>query len=137
MSAGTPEPVSAVEVQDALSLHPARTVKVGDQVVYYLTDWQRRIEKQKGDQHQYTSDWSLPNLVVDLEGSKVVVRPIGQRKGPLRQVPLRLVRVLQAADQAGERRERQEMQEGRAESTPSSSPTRNKRKKPSEDHEHG
>eukprot|EP00922_Rhytidocystis_sp_ex-Travisia-forbesii_P067028 GHVS01099633.1.p1 GENE.GHVS01099633.1~~GHVS01099633.1.p1 ORF type:complete len:102 (-),score=23.08 GHVS01099633.1:83-388(-) len=86
------------------------------------------MEKEKGHLCQYTSSWSLPHLVEDLEGSKVIVRPMGQRRGPPRQVPLRLVRILKAADQAGEREERQEMQEAMATTnTPSSSPASNKR----------
>eukprot|EP00922_Rhytidocystis_sp_ex-Travisia-forbesii_P000944 GHVS01001342.1.p1 GENE.GHVS01001342.1~~GHVS01001342.1.p1 ORF type:complete len:343 (+),score=15.42 GHVS01001342.1:683-1711(+) len=122
--------------QRTLSAWPPESfsLKIGDHVVYYLSEWQRRIEKEKGHLHQYTCDWSLPHIVTDLEGSRVVVRPLGHRRGPLRQVPLRLIKILKAADQAGERQERQEMQEA-TETIGSSSSPRDKRHKPGKDHE--
>eukprot|EP00922_Rhytidocystis_sp_ex-Travisia-forbesii_P016123 GHVS01023979.1.p2 GENE.GHVS01023979.1~~GHVS01023979.1.p2 ORF type:complete len:124 (-),score=16.43 GHVS01023979.1:153-524(-) len=92
-------------LQEALALHPARKVVRGDIIVYYLTEWQRRQHKQLSGHHQYSSSWSLPQVVTEAEGHRVFCRPVGSKNATPRQVPLRLVRLLRSAHRAGEGRE--------------------------------
>ena len=88
----------AVEVQDSLSLQPIRNIKTGDLVVYYLTDWQYRSNAKVSGHFQYTSKWSLPHRVMDIENQRVVVKALSQRGAKDRVIPLRLCRKL-APDQ--------------------------------------
>eukprot|EP00922_Rhytidocystis_sp_ex-Travisia-forbesii_P067031 GHVS01099643.1.p1 GENE.GHVS01099643.1~~GHVS01099643.1.p1 ORF type:complete len:118 (-),score=15.80 GHVS01099643.1:668-1021(-) len=91
-----------------MALHPARRVSRGDIIVYYLSEWQRRKEKRVSGHNQYTSDWSLPHVVVEAEGHRVFCRPMGERKAQPRQIPLRLVRLLRSAYTAGRQRRNEE-----------------------------
>eukprot|EP00922_Rhytidocystis_sp_ex-Travisia-forbesii_P039822 GHVS01059252.1.p1 GENE.GHVS01059252.1~~GHVS01059252.1.p1 ORF type:complete len:500 (+),score=43.61 GHVS01059252.1:463-1962(+) len=92
---------TAVEVQEALTLHPARNVKPGDYVVFHLSRYRQRQEKLTSGLYQYSCDWSLPHIVVKVDELKVLVRAAGQREGKVQQVPLRLVRVLKGVDEFG------------------------------------
>eukprot|EP00922_Rhytidocystis_sp_ex-Travisia-forbesii_P004031 GHVS01005857.1.p1 GENE.GHVS01005857.1~~GHVS01005857.1.p1 ORF type:complete len:297 (-),score=30.43 GHVS01005857.1:67-957(-) len=82
----------AIESQSALHLHPASHLHKGDNVVYFLTDYQRRRGALTSGHHQYSSSWSLPQLVIDISGGRAIVRPLHDRRAPVRMVPLRLCR---------------------------------------------
>eukprot|EP00922_Rhytidocystis_sp_ex-Travisia-forbesii_P022178 GHVS01032488.1.p1 GENE.GHVS01032488.1~~GHVS01032488.1.p1 ORF type:complete len:253 (-),score=9.70 GHVS01032488.1:48-806(-) len=102
---------TAVEQQDTLAPHPARNVQCGDHVVHYLSEWRRRTENRKKT--------NTSTLVVDpfltwlKRAPRSSSKPLGQRQGQTRKVPIRLVRVLEAAIQAGESQDREDLQEDR------------------------
>eukprot|EP00922_Rhytidocystis_sp_ex-Travisia-forbesii_P065002 GHVS01096626.1.p1 GENE.GHVS01096626.1~~GHVS01096626.1.p1 ORF type:complete len:114 (+),score=1.71 GHVS01096626.1:23-364(+) len=56
----------AVEVQESLALLPIRDLRIGDIIVYHLTEWQQRREREESGHFQYTSAWSLPQIVISL-----------------------------------------------------------------------
>eukprot|EP00922_Rhytidocystis_sp_ex-Travisia-forbesii_P000607 GHVS01000894.1.p1 GENE.GHVS01000894.1~~GHVS01000894.1.p1 ORF type:complete len:114 (+),score=27.06 GHVS01000894.1:2-343(+) len=108
----------AVEQQESLALLPVSRLKAGDIIVYHLTEWQQRQTRIASGHHQYTSQWSLPQKVLDVEGQRVICRTWNIPREPPRQVPLRLCRGLKAAYRFGEgdptvvvRREEEEAQQ--------------------------
>eukprot|EP00922_Rhytidocystis_sp_ex-Travisia-forbesii_P004028 GHVS01005850.1.p2 GENE.GHVS01005850.1~~GHVS01005850.1.p2 ORF type:complete len:161 (-),score=18.07 GHVS01005850.1:67-549(-) len=50
------------------------------------------IQRAISGHHQYSSSWSLPQLVIDISGGRAIVRPLHDRRAPVRMVPLRLCR---------------------------------------------
>lgn len=75
-----------------------RTIKVGDLVVYYLSDYQRmKAAAQQSNESGvtgYSAEWSLPHRVTTVKDKVVEVADILSPTKPIRQVPITLIRVL-------------------------------------------
>lgn len=80
--------------QKELLVVPCSGIKEGDTIVYYKSEWQRRHDEDRKEQAQYTSAWSLPQLVIEVKQGCALVRELHKHRSKPRQVPLRLCRRL-------------------------------------------
>lgn len=80
--------------QKELLLYKCKTIHKGDIVVYHRTDWQQRQDALQTAHAQYTSEWSLPQLVTTVHDNSVIERELYKPQAKTRQVPLRLSRKL-------------------------------------------
>jgi len=71
----------------------AKPIKVGDWIVYWLSNYEKLRDLSNNELLKYSPNWSLPAKVLELRSSTVTVQNWGTKR--LRQVPLTFVRVLQ------------------------------------------
>lgn len=80
--------------EERMILATCNNIKKGDTVVYHRNVYEQRFNSDKNRHEQYTSDWSTPQLVLQVQEGSVTVRDLYLPRSQPRTVPMRLCRRL-------------------------------------------